>query len=90
METFQIGDQVIDDLTGDLTSIEKILVDRKLNVGYILECKRWLDGYRFDWEVSDPLASGECEVPEYECAACGHTTTQWDEYKNHFHFCEGD
>ena len=79
------GDIVWDDLTNKEAVVEQVLG----RLGVILVDKSWLDGGRHAWEITSMEEhNAPAEIPEYECPACGHKTICWDEYKNHFHFCE--
>jgi len=65
----QIGDEVYDDLTGELHTILEILIPKTpqegLCVGYIID-SLWLGGGRYGWEISKPTRHPDynSEVPD--------------------------
>ena len=46
-----VGSKVVDDLTGEVTVVTKVLMDKSGNLGYIIN-SQCLDGKRLAWEVT--------------------------------------
>lgn len=86
----KVGSEVHDDLTGKKAKITRLFKSGPNEWDAVeLDDTSWLGGQRYIWEITtkeDHTVPNE--ISEYECPACGHKTVVWDEYKNHFHFCE--
>jgi hypothetical protein len=55
---YEVGDKVIDDLTGDEVVVVSVLVDPHGSTKGYITTSGWLSGRRFAWELS-PLDQGK-------------------------------